>query len=176
MIEHIYRVGWQLKYWTFRPFLVQVQVQLPKYPARLFDEALKVSFSTSLGVVVSVIKHHVNYPLLVWIVDWMIFEIFDYSGFVKFSHVNSVISFIATSELRRWQNDGIHCQDFIDSGNDNVINSIIEQSLIEIEYSDGCHFNQPIQHFGYRLRRPPIVAIQPRNIWLQIKLLFSVVQ
>lgn len=93
----------------------------------------------------------------------MLAQILDNRSVIELSHVDRAILLASASELRRRHDDGVHCKDFIDSGHDDVINSVIKQSLIQIEYARRCHFNQPVQQFVDRSRCPALVAVQARN-------------
>lgn len=122
------------------------------------------SLLTNLVVVEAFVEQHIQDALLIGIADGMSAQILDYRRVVELSHVDLTGPLVAASNLRRRHNDGVHCEDFIDPRHDDVINSVIKQSLIQIEYARRCHFNQPIQKFVYRSRRPAFVAVQTRHI------------
>lgn len=114
-----------------------------------FDITRHGALTSSFDIVKLIVEQHVENSLLIGKVDRMLLQVFYDRRITKLSHINRVAFFISTFELPRWQNDGIHCQDFIDSWNDDVINSIIKQSLIQIKYSGSCHLNQSVQQFIY---------------------------
>lgn len=134
------------------------------------------SSSANFCIVKLLVKEHLQNPLLVGVLDWMLLLECEDGCVIELAQEQSIVPAIPGAVLRRRCRDGVHCEDFIDPRYDNVINSVIKQSLVQIEYGRRCYLNQPVQQFIYGPPRPAFVAAHSRHIRLQIKRTFVIYQ